>query len=171
MKLLVMSMWSTGKRSAVIWAESNTGNSEIKGRCQCDRNIGIYTKHIDNFWQKEYNIITNTCKTTAIYLQGEMFMAEQVLIQFRADKALKQEVTEIYERLGMDLPTAFRMFMTRSKMVKGLPFEATLPEQTITRVEAKNAFYELRKQAADVPEMSLDEINAEISAVRAERKR
>ena len=40
-------------------------------------------------------------------------MAEQILIQFRADKALKQEVSEIYERLGMDLPTAFRMFMAR----------------------------------------------------------
>jgi len=102
---------------------------------------------------------------------GEYNMAEQVLIQFRADKALKQEVTEIYERLGLDLPTAFRMFMTKSKMVKGLPFEATLPEQTITRTEAKNAFYELRRQVANVPEMTLDEINAEISAIRAERKR
>ena len=60
-------------------------------------------------------------------------MAEQVLIQFRADKALKQEVSEIYESLGMDLPTAFRMFMTRSKMVKGLPFEATLPESSFQR--------------------------------------
>ena len=100
-------------------------------------------------------------------------MAEQVLIQFRADKALKQEVAEIYETLGMDLPTAFRMFMTRTKMVKGLPFEAILPETTITitRTEAKRAFNELREQAADVPEMSLEEINAEISAVRAERKR
>lgn len=98
-------------------------------------------------------------------------MAEQVLIQFRADKALKQEVTEIYEKLGMDLPTAFRMFMTRSKMVKGLPFDATLPQETILREEAKNAFYALRRQAADVPEMSLDEINAEIQAVREERKR
>lgn len=97
-------------------------------------------------------------------------MAEQVLIQFRADKALKQEVAEIYERLGMDLPTAFRMFMVKSKMVKGLPFDATLPEQTITRTEAKNAFYELRKQAANVPEMSLTEINDEISAIRMERK-
>lgn len=97
-------------------------------------------------------------------------MAEQVLIQFRADKELKQEVTEIYERLGMDLPTAFRMFMARSKMVKGLPFEATLPEQTITRTEAKRAFHELRRQASDVPEMSLEEINDEISAVRAGRK-
>ena len=92
-----------------------------------------------------------------------------VLIQFRADKALKQEVAEIYERLGMDLPTAFRMFMAKSKMVKGLPFEALLPENTITRAEAKNAFYELRNQAANVPEMLLDEINAEIQAARAER--
>lgn len=98
-------------------------------------------------------------------------MAEQVLIQFRADKTLKQEVTEIYERLGMDLPTAFRMFMVRSKMVKGLPFEATLPDQAITREEARKAFHELRKQAADLPEMSLDDMNAEIMAVRAERKR
>lgn len=97
-------------------------------------------------------------------------MAEQVLIQFRADKALKQEVAEIYESLGMDLPTAFRMFMTRSKMVKGLPFEATLPEPKITRAEAKKAFYDLREQASDIPEMSLDEINAEIAAAREERK-
>lgn len=97
-------------------------------------------------------------------------MSEQVLIQFRADKALKQEVAEIYEKLGMDLPTAFRMFMAKSKMVKGLPFEALLPENTITRSEAKNAFYELRNQAANVPEMSLDEINAEIQAARTERR-
>jgi len=40
-------------------------------------------------------------------------MAEQVLIQFRADKALKHEVTEIYESLGMDLPTALRLFMNK----------------------------------------------------------
>ena len=42
-------------------------------------------------------------------------MEERVLIQVRADKTLKQEVSDIYEELGMDLPTAFRMFMKRSK--------------------------------------------------------
>ena len=50
---------------------------------------------------------------------------------------------------------------------RGLPFSAKLPEPAISRTETWNAFEELRKQAADVPEMSLDEINAEISAVRA----
>ena len=98
-------------------------------------------------------------------------MAEQVLNQFRSDKALREDCIAIYEAMGMDLNTAFRMFMARSKMVKGLPFEAVLPEDTITRAEAKRAFYELRRQAADLPEMSLEEINGEIAAVRAERKR
>lgn len=62
------------------------------------------------------------------------------------------------------------MFTGRSIMAEQVLIQLKLPEQTITRTEAKKAFYELRKQAADVPEMSLDEINAEIMAVRSERK-
>lgn len=96
-------------------------------------------------------------------------MAEQVLIQFRADKELKKEVTEIYEALGLDLPTAFRMFMNRTKMVRGLPFEAVLPRETVTLSEGKAAFNALRAQAAELPEMSLDEINEEIAAARLDR--
>ena len=97
-------------------------------------------------------------------------MAEQVLIQFRADKSLKQDVADIYEQLGMDLPTAFRMFMKKSKQVRGLPFEAVLPEQN-SREDFRTAFNALREEAADIPEMSLEEINDEISAARNERKR
>ncbi len=97
-------------------------------------------------------------------------MAEQTLIQFRADKTLKQEVSAIYESLGMDLPTAFRMFMVRSKVARGLPFPAVIPENTITHEEALSAFEQLRNQASNIPEMTLEEINAEISATREERK-
>lgn len=96
-------------------------------------------------------------------------MAEQVLIQFRADKALKQDVADIYEQLGMDLPTAFRMFMKKSKQVRGLPFEAILPESNV-RDDFRTAFNALREEASDMPEMTLEEINAEISAARADRK-
>ncbi len=97
-------------------------------------------------------------------------MTNQTLVQFRVDNELKKDVTEIYEALGMDLPTALRMFMRRSKMVRGLPFESRLPESVITRSEALEAFEELRRQASRVPEMSLDEINEEISAVRGKGK-
>lgn len=97
-------------------------------------------------------------------------MAEQTLVQARVDKALKQEVSEIYESLGMDLPTAIRMFLVKSKMVRGIPFDTTLPKYVITRTEALKAVDAMFEQAADVPEMTLNEINAEIAEVRANRK-
>lgn len=96
-------------------------------------------------------------------------MAEQTLIQFRVDKQLKREVSEIYEALGLDLPTAFKMFMKKSKQVRGLPFDVRL-HTTISKEEALCAFADLRNQASDVPEMTLEEINEEIAAARAERK-
>ena len=93
----------------------------------------------------------------------------QTLVQFRVDSDLKNEVSEIYS--AMDLPTAFRMFMVRSKMVRGIPFETVLPENAVTRAEGLEAFEKLREQATDVPEMSLDEINAEIAEVRKNRRK
>ena len=97
-------------------------------------------------------------------------MAEQALIQFRVDKDLKQEVAEICEALGTDMPTVFRKCMKQIRIVRGIPFSTRLPETVVTRTEALHAFDRLRREAADVPEMSIDEINEEIAAVRAERK-
>ena len=89
----------------------------------------------------------------------------------RVDKALKQEVTEIYESLGMDLPTTLRMFMSKSKMVIGVPFEVRILENAVTRAESMRAFEDLRVQTSNLSEMALEEINAEILAVRIERKK
>lgn len=96
-------------------------------------------------------------------------MAEQVLNQFRSDKALREDCVAIYEAMGMDLNTAFRMFMERTRMVRGLPFPAVLPETRMTRTEAQRAIAEMRAEAANLPDMTLDEINAEIDAARTER--
>ena len=97
-------------------------------------------------------------------------MAEQVLNQFRCDKQLREDCVAIYEAMGMDLNTAFRMFMERTRMVRGLPFPAVLPESRMTKAEAQKAINDIRADAADLPEMTLEEINAEIRAAREERK-
>ena len=94
-------------------------------------------------------------------------MSEQVMNQFRSDRQLREDCVAIYESLGMDLNTAFRMFMERTR---GLPFPAVLPESKMTRADARNVIESLRREAADAPEFSLDEINAEIKAAREERK-
>ena len=47
----------------------------------------------------------------------------------------------------------------------------TSSKTTISLANAQKAFYDLREQAANLPEMTPDEINAEIKAARTERKR
>ena len=96
-------------------------------------------------------------------------MAENILIQFSADKDLKDTCVKIYDSMGIDLSTAFCMFMEQTKAANGLPFPLYRIESEITREEALEAFNELREQARDVPEMSIDGINAEITAARRER--
>ena len=57
-----------------------------------------------------------------------------------------------------------------TKLVGGLPFPAVLPETRMSRLDAKKAIEDMRAEAVDLPEMTLDEINAEITASREERK-
>ena len=68
-------------------------------------------------------------------------MPNTALVQIKVDTETKTDVTNIYESLGLDLPTAVRWDIYK---------------------EARNSI-----QKNNVPEMSLDEINAEIAAVRA----
>lgn len=90
------------------------------------------------------------------------------LIQIRLDDDLKAEATALYEALGIDLPTAVRMFIKRSLMVKGIPFPMTLNEQEYKAESAVQAMQELSAAAKQngTANMSLEEINAEISAAR-----
>lgn len=93
------------------------------------------------------------------------------IVQFRIDDDLKVEATAIYEKLGIDLSTAVRMFLKRTVMENGIPFPMTLQKE-YNSAYALQAIKELNAQAAKngVKDMSLDEINAEIAAYRKERK-
>ena len=88
--------------------------------------------------------------------------------QLMLDNQLKEEATQLFSRLGLDLPTAIRIFLTRSVQVRGIPFSMQLPEELDPAILAMR---EIQAEAArnGTSEMTLDEINAEIEAVRQER--
>ena len=94
------------------------------------------------------------------------------IIQLRVDDELKQEATNIYEKLGIDLSTAIRMFLKRSVMDNGIPFSMVLGEP----YDASKALEALRMMQ-DVSEkngnsnMTLDEINEEIMNDRKDKKK
>ena len=50
-------------------------------------------------------------------------MTNTALVQIKVDTETKTNVTSIYESLGLDLPTAVRIFFKKSIAVGGLPFE------------------------------------------------
>lgn len=62
-------------------------------------------------------------------------METQSLIQVRIERPLKDEVSAIFESLGIDVSTAVRMFLQRCRAVKGIPFDLTVPEERQSRIK------------------------------------
>lgn len=60
------------------------------------------------------------------------------IVQFRIEDDLKAQATEIYEKLGLDLSTALRIFLKRSVAVKGIPFSMTLDNNTVLETAGDN---------------------------------
>lgn len=92
------------------------------------------------------------------------------LVQVRVDEKLKEDVTNIYEELGMDLSTAIRIFLKRSVQEKGLPFGMKLTD--IKHGNKAISAMQRMSQAAEengIADMSLEEINHEIEAVRKDK--
>ena len=93
-------------------------------------------------------------------------MAETSLIQARVDTELKNEASELFESLGLDMTTAIKVFLKRCLQEGGIPFEIRNNKES--SLDALKAFMLLRQQAEanGVSDLTLDEINAEIAAVR-----
>lgn len=92
------------------------------------------------------------------------------VFQMRLDDQLKGEAAAIYEKLGLDLPTAIRMFLKRSVLDNGIPFSVTLPKSEYRAEHAVEAMRQMSEAArrSGISELSLAEINAEIAAARRE---
>ena len=90
------------------------------------------------------------------------------VFQMRLDDQLKGEAAAIYERLGLDLPTAIRMFLKRSILDNGIPFSMILPKDRCAAERALEAMQQMSAAAkrSGVSELSLEEINAESAAAR-----
>lgn len=99
---------------------------------------------------------------------GRQTMAS-TLVQIRVDEDLKNEAVSIFERLGLDLPTAFRIFLKKSVEERGIPFSMKMNSEKTSLKKGMKAFNALRREAKKkgLQGMSLDEINAEIRAYRA----
>ena len=97
------------------------------------------------------------------------------ILQIRVDDNLKNEVSDLFERLGMDIPTAVRIFFKRAIIERGLPFNVNEIPSATTQDNSRlmQALYALNDEAHKngIAGMNEEEIEAEIKAARAERKK
>ena len=93
------------------------------------------------------------------------------IIQFRVDDDLKAKATSVFEKLGLDLSSAMRMFLKRSVDVQGVPFPMVLERNAHQASDARSIMLEMQgvSKRKGNSEMTLDEINEEIARARAKR--
>ena len=92
----------------------------------------------------------------------------QATFSIRMDEALKKQFDSLCSGFGMNATTAFNIFAKAVVRERRIPFEISAPADT-TRDDAIEAFWEMRKIAEEngLQDMTLDDINAEIEAVRS----
>jgi len=103
----------------------------------------------------------------------------QTAFSIRMDEGLKRDFSQFCENIGMTMSTAFVVFAKAVLRCRRIPFEICDygephdAEKAQSRLAAKRAFESMRAEVQerykDVPEPTLDEINAEIARVRHER--
>ena len=94
----------------------------------------------------------------------------QASFSVRMDEALKKQFDVLCQEFGMNASTAINVFARAVVRQRRIPFEISSPETDITREGAMQAFMALRAQAKEngISDMSLDDINKEISLARVE---
>ncbi len=95
------------------------------------------------------------------------------IVQLRVDDDLKAKASSIYEKLGIDLSSAIKMFLKRSVTVNGIPFSMILEKTDTDQELAAMSIRNMNNSAEEngISDMSIDDIDQEIAEYRKQRKR
>jgi len=103
--------------------------------------------------------------------------SETTNINIRMDKALKMQAESVLSELGMNMTTAFNIFLRQTVRQGKIPFEISLNRPTVeddmkARQELWEAFRAAQEESVKngMDEMTMEEIDAEIAAYRRERR-
>ena len=95
----------------------------------------------------------------------------QTPMTVRIDSQQKAAFDSLCEQFGMRANTAINIFVRQGIRLRRIPFIISAAEtDEDIRAKAIQTIKEIREDAQNRPELTLDEINAEINAVREERR-
>ncbi|MCL2218195.1 MAG: type II toxin-antitoxin system RelB/DinJ family antitoxin [Defluviitaleaceae bacterium] len=100
---------------------------------------------------------------------------ETTNINIRMDKALKEQAESLLSELGMNMTTAFNIFLRQTVRERAIPFQisANMPRRKAILTEGQELLKSIQEDSVKngTDKMTLDDINAEITAHRQSKKR
>ena len=103
-------------------------------------------------------------------------VGETTNINIRMDKALKVQAESLLSELGMNMTTAFNIFLRQTVRERGIPFQISAVTPTPTHKTLLAEGRELMKSIQEdsvrngTDKMTMDGIDAEIAAHRREKR-
>ena len=100
-------------------------------------------------------------------------LTELTSLNIKIDRDLKKQADLLFSAMGMTLTTAVNVFVRQAVQEQAIPFKIYLDSDAVTMIKAKEAIKEMQEQAKNngLSNMSMDEIDAVISATRRERRK
>ena len=82
-------------------------------------------------------------------------MGESVAVTMRVDKELKAEAQELFGQLGLDMSTAYNLFLRQAVRTRSIPFEITMDSFGDDRIVVdRKTFDSLMREFAKTRSMS-----------------
>ena len=99
---------------------------------------------------------------------------ETTNINIRMDKALKEQAESLLAELGMNMTTAFNIFLRQAVRERAIPFQisAIAPTQKTMLAEGRELMKSIQEDSVrnGTDKMTMDEIDAEIATYRQEKR-
>ena len=99
-------------------------------------------------------------------------MGQQINLNIRIDKSVKEQADRLFNELGFNLTTAINAFIRQALRERAIPFyiKADYPEQG--RESLREAFKRAQEQSIinGTDKMTMEEIDAEIAAYRKSKR-
>ena len=108
-------------------------------------------------------VVLNTMVFSSNTFMWEVTMAHSSLIQVRVDDDIKRKADSLFSDLGLDTPTAIRIFLNHSIRREGMPFAVERPqpnaETLVAMLEKMDRIPKRYSKFRDI----INEVDAEIA--------
>jgi len=98
-------------------------------------------------------------------------------INIRMDRELKEQAEVVLSELGMNMTTAFNIFLRQAVRQRKIPFEISLNQPNTTDINARNELWETFRAVQEdsikngTDRITMEEIDAEIAEYRHEKQK